>query len=96
MDEVSKTLGSLQAQNEIILDGIKDIRAHLQKLNGKTDKAHDRMDDIEPILRDAVANGNDWKDTKGKIKFLAGIGILGGGVGGFSFTGLISKLFGAE
>lgn len=47
IDEFSQTLGMLQNQNAVIMDGIKDIRAHLEKLNGKTDKAHKRIDDLD-------------------------------------------------
>lgn len=67
-------LGMLQNQNAVIMDGIKDIRAHLEKLNGKTDKAHQRIDDL-----------SDEAITK---KGLQKVAVLVGGASGLTFAGV--------
>lgn len=64
IDQVSQTLGRLEAQNTIIVDNIKDINKHLRDLNGKTAKAHERLD-----------NTVSKKDA---VKAIIGFGALGG------------------
>lgn len=103
IDEYSQVLGTLQSEiknhsqvHNIILSKLDKIDDKLTLMNGSVGKAHGRIDGMEPTLEEAHANGNDWKDTKGKVKFLATLGIVGGGVGGFSFSGILTKLLGAE
>lgn len=93
IDEFSEAIGGLKADMAVIKDGIKEIRAHQIQANGKLEKAHDRIDDMIPDLNSAVANGNDWADTKSKAKWLIGLGFLGSAGGGFSISKIFGNLF---
>lgn len=93
IDEFSEAIGSLKADMAVIKDGIKEIRSHQIQANGKLEKAHDRIDDIEPLVHTAHANGNDWADTKTKAKWLIGLGFLGSAGGGFSVSKFFGNLF---
>lgn len=100
-EEIYRSLGSLEAKmeanekaNAVIIDGIKEIRNHQIAQNGKLEKAHNRIDDMEPILEKAAEQGNDWQDTKTRAKWIMGLGFLGSAGGGLSFSKIISGIFG--
>lgn len=101
VDEFSLKLGSLEANQETfskqqtVMDGKLDkIIDKLTLMNGSIGKAHNRIDDMTPDLESAVANGNDWKDTKTKAKWLIGLGFLGSAGGGLGISKFFSGLFG--
>lgn len=100
IDEVSKTLGSFESLLKthgdtllVIQDGIKEIRNYQIAQNGKVDKLHGRVDDIEPVLEKAAEQGNDWQDTKSKAKWVIGLGFLGSASGGFSLSKILGNFF---
>lgn len=81
IDEVSKTIGKFETMLEahgdtlvLIQDGIKDIRNYQQMQNGKVDKLHARVDDLE---EEAVTKTDVMKTA-----------IAIGGVGGISGMGI--------
>lgn len=86
MDNIEKSLISI---NSIIHQSIKDQAA----ISSRTEKAHEAIVSMHGPLSEAVANGNDWVETKGKAKWIIGLGALGGVGGGSGLGGIISRLF---
>jgi hypothetical protein len=100
IDEFSVRFGKMEATVETLLRHTHVQNAMLNKIddkltitNGSVGKAHSRMDVADPILKKAAEQGNDWEDTKGRLKWLAGLSIFGASAGGFSFTKWFGNLF---
>lgn len=100
IDEFSLKLGVLQEKSENVEDQIKILDNKLDRvldkltlMNGSIGKAHTRMDSIEPDVREAHANGNDWKETKSKAKWLIGGFTVAGTASGWSVSKILGSFF---
>lgn len=101
----SETIGGLKAKQNslketmdnnhaIVSDKLDKIIDKMPVIENKAQRAHDRMDGIEPDVEEALENGRDWKGAKGRAKWIIGIlGVFSAGGGlslGTFFKNLIS------
>jgi len=85
MVNIEKTLVSI---NSTLHQAVKDQNA----IAARAEKAHDIIMDMHAPLNEAVANGQDWIETKKKAKFIIIGSSVGGGIGGFSLSKVLSGL----
>lgn len=97
--ETYRILGNLETGMENIEKTLVSISSTLSQAvrdhavtDSKAEKAHSRIDSILPPLNEAVANGNDWVETKKKARFIIIGSGIGGGLGGFSIGKAIASI----
>jgi hypothetical protein len=105
IDEVSKMIGNFESllkthgnTLEEIRDSMDEMRNYQKEQNGKVERISAWKELItdpdEGDLTIAVRNSTDWAETKKKVKWLAGLGVVGGTAGSFSFGKFLSNLLG--
>lgn len=72
--ELYRAIGNIETNVTILVQSVKELREYQMNMNGKVNKAHDRIDEIAPHVE-------DYKATKRRA---IGIGVSLAGV-----TGLI-------
>lgn len=93
-DRIYTLIDRLDNKIDKIDDKLTEIRSCNQKLHSRVDIGLGPSNTPEPIthkdLVEAISNGNDWADSKKKVKWMiGGFSLAGGGI-----VASITKLFG--
>lgn len=86
MNEVHRSLGQIESNVTSLMQTVREVRDYQIKMNGAIGKAHVRIDQMEPHVK-------DYTETKKKaiigLLSLGGLtGLIGGKIGAF-FSGLL-------
>ena len=106
IDDFSKEWGAMKerqqsiekaqsAHNAITNEKLDNIIDKLTIINGSVGKAHSRIDTLEPELKKAVDNGEDWASTKKMAKGVIALCVFAGGAGTLNILTWAVQAFGS-
>lgn len=87
LNEIHRAVGQIESNVLVLMNSVKELREYQLTMNGKADRAHGRIDEIQPHVE-------DYKKTK-KTAIMGLIGLGGmSGVFGSKVAAIIVQLTG--
>jgi predicted nucleic acid-binding Zn-ribbon protein len=96
LDEVSKVLGRLEEIANSHTELLQKMDNKLAEINGRVGKTENKVERMNDVLKVASVQANDWHESKKKAKWLVIGSGMAGAFGGFSISGLMSKILGVD